>query len=194
MTLNQKTLKHAYYLWGPWAVSDHERQLQHTRSGALYAAQDDPHQQNGILSTHHPDQTPEARGSNARSVAQYRRTRAVVPEEASGDPLPRPQDDGERPAVPQHLRHRRRSPRRQRRGRSRPGAFFKHDRAFERWRKRYNPYHLGYADWLLWRAAASPFRHGSYRDQAYQLGFKDAKREIPKPKMPRITHFLNGGK
>ena len=175
-------------------MTDINGQLPDTRPGALSSAQDDPQQQNGLISTHHPNPTPGGQPTDHVRPRTFPDDPPVNETTAPGDQLPRPQDDGDMPAVPQHLRHRQRSLRRRRRKRSRPGAFFKHNRAFVRWRKRYNPYHLGGADWILWRASASPFRSGSYRDQAYERGYADAKREMPKPKMPRITHFLNGGK
>lgn len=69
----------------------------------------------------------------------------------------------------------------------RPGRFFRRNRLLDMIRLDMNPRHLGEADWMLYRRPFNPYRKRLRAHQAYNAGFRMAKRENPKPNRPPIS-------
>ena len=43
------------------------------------------------------------------------------------------------------------------------------------------PYNLGDCDWLLYRQRFNPYHPKTFKSKAYERGFEDSKRSMPKP-------------
>ena len=92
-------------------------------------------------------------------------------------------DQGERlPKPAEHSRRRRRRiPRRGTVGPVRPGRFFRCRHQIDGIRRDMKPYDLGDCDWLLYRRPFNPYHRKTFKSKAYERGFADSKRSMPKP-------------
>ena len=98
-------------------------------------------------------------------------------------------DQGERRGANPHARRRRGHPAPRFPGAclARPGRFFKRDKRLHAIRLAFGAFHLGEADWLLYRRRACPFGARTWNHRNYLRGFAASKAAVPRPAWPAIN-------